>query len=330
MKHIVLFLAIVASLNAKVGYNDALFGCVVGVNDWDTLNVRVSPNYKSKKIGLLPNDKCVGIDKCKKIDKSLWCKVHHMANYDFQKFENNARSGWVNARYLKLSDNGYVLINGIANCYYIMDCKNGLCSLVTDYKQDKYHNITSIETKKVKRSSLYAESRFGAMMDCDGHCEVGNSIYYYLRRKNQSSKSALSEFLDSITLSDKASISYYISQKIGIKISDKPYIDNQKAIPKDKFMGYFGDNTEIIPKYYGGKDIKNPTKIDLYTFLHTLYKGGDKVSKIDKKVISENEVEYIVYRNLNDTHNYHGMVVRLKKIDSRWYVISIAHKQSGS
>ena len=329
MKTIILFWIIIITLNANPNYKDALFGGVVGVASWDSLNVRAKPNYKAKKVGSLPNDALVGIDRCKKVGKSIWCKVHHIAQRDYEGF-GEAKSGWVNARYLIFSDEGYVLINGKGNCDYVLGCQNGYCTLVADSKRDKYNNVISIETKKVKRSSLYSESNFGAAGDGDGYCVEHNYIYDYFRRKKQkSSKSVLDEFLRSVESYDRGEMSYYISQKAGIKISDKPYIDNQKAIPKDTFMRYLEDGTNIIPKYYSGKDVKNPPKIDISSFLHTLYKGKDKISRIDKKVINENEAEYTVYRNLKDMYKYHGMIIRLKKIDSRWYVISIAHKQWG-
>ena len=332
MKAIVFFITAIITLNATTSYKDALFGNVVGVANWDRLNVRAKPNYKSKKIGFLPNEAFVGIDRCKKVGKSIWCKVHHIPQRDYEGFGYDAKSGWVNAKYLKLSDRGYALINGKANCDYFIGCKNGFCTLVTNYKQDKDYHIISIETKKIKRSSLYSQNHFGAMSpDGDGYCIEHRYIEEYLQKVSvKKPKSTLMGFLHGIDQRYSDYIYYYIHPNIGIKVSDKPYIGNQKAIPKDKFLKYFGNNTKIIPKYYSGKDVKNPPKIGLVTFLKTLYKGENKISKIDKKVISENEVEYIVYRNLEDIYNYHGMVVRLKKIDSRWYVVSIAHKQWGS
>jgi uncharacterized protein YraI len=184
MKKIVLLLAIAISLHAKISYKDALFGKVVGVANWDRLNVRVKPNYKSKKVASLPNGAYVGIYMCKKLSKSIWCKIHHIAQHDYEGFEYNAKSGWVNAKYLKLSDKGYVLVNKKANCYYVTGCKNGLCDLVVSYKQDKDYNIVSLKTKKVKRSSLKAESNFGAANpNEDGYCTEHQRIEDYLKRK---------------------------------------------------------------------------------------------------------------------------------------------------
>jgi hypothetical protein len=110
--------------------------------------------------------------------------VHHIAQHDYEGFDCDNNCGWVNAKYLKLSDRGYALINGKANCNYFIGCKNGFCTLVTNYKQDKDRNIVSIETKKVKRSSLYSESHFGAMSpDGDGYCVNDRYIQEYLDRK---------------------------------------------------------------------------------------------------------------------------------------------------
>jgi hypothetical protein len=257
--------------------------------------------------------------------------VHHIAQLDYEGFGYDAKSGWVNAKYLKLSDRGYALINGKANCNYFIGCKNGFCTLVTNYKQDKDRNIVSIETKKVKRSSLYSQNHFGAMSpDGDGYCVEHRYIEEYLQKVSvKKPKNTLMGFLHGIDQRYSDYIYYYIHPNIDIKVSDKPYIGSQKAIPKDKFIKYFENNSKVVPKYYSGKDVKNPPKIGLVTFLKTLYEGENKIGKIDKKVISKNEVEYIVYRNLKSIYKYHGMVVRLKKIGVRWYVISIAHKQWG-
>jgi hypothetical protein len=318
-------------LFGSVDYQDALFGSVIGVASGDRLNVRAKPNYKSKKVASLPNGAFVGIDRCKRVGKSIWCKVHHIAQLDYEGFDCDDNCGWVNAKYLKLIDKGYALINGKANCDYFIGCKNGFCTLVTNYKLDKDRNIVSIETKKVKRGSLYSQNHFGAMSpDGDGYCVNDRYIEEYLQKVSvKKPKSTLRGFLDSIEGGYSDDLYYYIHPNVGIKVSDKPYIGSQKAISRDKFLKYFEDNAKIIPKYYSGKDIKNSPKIGLVTFLKTLYRGEDKISKIDKKVISKNEVEYVVYHNLKDIYKYHGMVVRLKKINSRWYVVSIAHKQWG-
>jgi len=187
MKAIVFFITAIITLNATTSYKDALFGKVVGVASWDRLNVRANPNYKSKKVASLPNEAFVGIDRCKKVGKSIWCKVHHIAQHDYEGFTYNSKSGWVNAKYLKLSDRGYVLVNGKANCYYVIGCKNGLCSLVTNYKHDKDYNIVSIKTKKVKRGSLYSESNFGATNPNGdgGYCTNARMIEDYLKKSTR-------------------------------------------------------------------------------------------------------------------------------------------------
>jgi len=139
--------------------------------------------YKSKKVASLPNGAYIGIDRCKRVGKSIWCKVHHIAQRDYEGFDCDDNCGWVNAKYLKLLDRGYVLVNGKANCYYVIGCKKGLCSLVTNYKHDKDYNIVSIKTKKVKRGFLYSESNFGAANPSgDGYCTNARAIEDYLKK----------------------------------------------------------------------------------------------------------------------------------------------------
>jgi uncharacterized protein YraI len=156
---------------------------VVGVAKNDSLNVRAEPDYRSAKVASLPNGGYVGVDRCLKKGASTWCRIHHLAQYDYEGYGWDAPGGWVNARYLRFGNRGYVLVDGKGNCDYVTGCQEGKCDLVVDYRQDQAYRIVAIRTKKIDRIRLYGESHFGAVNPKeDGYCTNGRMIDAYLKR----------------------------------------------------------------------------------------------------------------------------------------------------
>ncbi len=167
----------------------ALFASVKGVQKGDVLNVRTEANYHSKKVATIPSFKDMpltfGIETCKKVKTSTWCLVYPLTQNWTDSFKENDK-GWVNARYLTYSNRGYVLVDGKANCRYVLDCRKDKCQLVTDFKQDSNGEVVNIETKWIKRRWLKGESSFGAMNPKeDGYCTMGMYVENYLKRKKQ-------------------------------------------------------------------------------------------------------------------------------------------------
>ncbi len=174
------------TLSAVAGNNIALFGSVVNVAENDVLNVRQAPSFRAKKIASLPPDAYVGVDICKIVDRSRWCKVHHIAQHDYEGYGWDAPDGWVNAKYLSFHNRGYVLVDGKANCDYVVGCKEGVCERVVDYETNKKYEIISIRTEKIVRSRLRGESHFGAMSENgDGYCTNGRMIEDFLAKQNK-------------------------------------------------------------------------------------------------------------------------------------------------
>lgn len=160
----------------------SLFGKVINVAEDDTLNVHKQSNYKSKKVAELPPKAYIGIEKCKKIQKTTWCRVYPMVQQWYEKFGNDSHKGWVNARYLKFNNRGYVIIDGKKNCDYVLRCKESKCEVVDRYEQEKNYNVTSIKTKWIERDRLRGESNFGAISeDEDGFCNSRIFIEDYLK-----------------------------------------------------------------------------------------------------------------------------------------------------
>lgn len=163
--------------------NAPLFGIVKGVASNDALNIRAKPNYKSKKITSLPNGAYVGISRCKYIGHSKWCKIFHLTQRDYDGFGDNAHSGWVNAKFLKFSNRGYVIVNNKASCDYALRCNGNKCKVITDYSADKNGNTISLKSSWIDRSKLKASTSFGAIgKDGEGYCVSGNHIEEYLSK----------------------------------------------------------------------------------------------------------------------------------------------------
>jgi len=82
---------------------------VTGVPSYDTLNVRVNPYSKSKKVGeLAPNAGGINIIYCKrKAYSSPWCKIsYHTGSAKIV--------GWVNSKYLYCPSINYYCVDNVA------------------------------------------------------------------------------------------------------------------------------------------------------------------------------------------------------------------------
>ena len=181
MKTIIgLFLFALLSLSAENLSTPKLFGKVINIDNNDILNVRQTANYRSRKVGSLTSGILIGVEKCKKVGRSIWCQIHPLAGHggDFS-------SGWVNARFLSFSNKGYVTVeNKTNNCFYALKCKNNnsKCLVVLDYNTDREGNIVNLTQDWIDRETLYAESKFGAIIqNSDGYCSSGMRINDYLK-----------------------------------------------------------------------------------------------------------------------------------------------------
>jgi len=166
-----------------------LFGKVTGITEHDTLNVGSQPDYKSPNVAELPLDAYVGIEKCKKVNRSTWCRVYPLTQQWYENFGDDSHSGWVNARHLQFSNRGYVIVQGKKNCAYSIKCTDGKCEVVLDYKTNKKHEIVKLQTELIERNFLRGESGFGVTPDNeDGFCNSAMFIEDYLikveKRKN--------------------------------------------------------------------------------------------------------------------------------------------------
>jgi len=156
-KTVLLLYFSVAFLHADVSWNDALFAEVINLKKDDALNVREKPNYRSKKVSKLPMKAYVGVDKCKELNSSTWCHVYPLVQRWYEDFSSKKESGWVNAKYLSFSDRGYVLVDGKADCAYVLQCQNAKCELLLSSESNN-----KPQTKWIEKNRVHGESRFGA------------------------------------------------------------------------------------------------------------------------------------------------------------------------
>lgn len=172
--------------------SSSLFGRVIAIAEHDTLNVRSQADYRSDKVAELPLSGYVGIEKCETVKNATWCYVYPLVQIWYEKFSEKKNIGWVNARYLKFSNRGYVNIVGEErNCFYALKCKDIVnkkkCLVVYNLKYDhEKEKITEIKTKWIDRKKLQGESAFGAASQNreinpeGGYCTNAKMIDNYL------------------------------------------------------------------------------------------------------------------------------------------------------
>ena len=189
MKIIILSLFISIGLWAE---SSALFGKVINVTKNDTLNVRSQSNYEAKKVGEIPSGAYMGIEQCKTVMNSTWCRVYPLVQNFYENFWEEKNIGWVNARYLKLSNRGYVNITGEEkNCFYSLKCRDTAnkkeCLVVYDLKYDyEKDKMIEMKSKWIERKKLKGESMFGAVSENreinpeGGYCTKAKMIDNYL------------------------------------------------------------------------------------------------------------------------------------------------------
>lgn len=181
MKNLLILLIVLASvLEAEV--KPGLFAHVVYIDKNDVLNIRQTPDHKSKKVGALPNGAYMGIEKCQKVKGSLWCKVYEVS----QNFSEEYNPGWVNASYLSFGNRGYVVIKNRPNaCFYSLRCTDDKCLVVLDMTYDyAKEKMNDIKTEWISKEIVRGESNFGAMHEAeDGYCNNASILETY-RKSN--------------------------------------------------------------------------------------------------------------------------------------------------
>jgi hypothetical protein len=182
-KGIFLIIFLSSSIYAIDTANPPLFVTVVGVAENDMLNIRQEPDYRSAKVGSQVLDAYMAVERCEEVESATWCRVYEVAQYFYSE---DFKPGWVNARFLKPNNRGYVTIDGKRNCDYVIGCEADKCEVIASYENDENLSIASIKTKWIERSRLKGESHFGAMPDDgDGYCNIHQFIGDYLKKEGR-------------------------------------------------------------------------------------------------------------------------------------------------
>ena len=326
------------------GESPPLFASVIGVAENDTLNIREKPYYRSTKVGSLPSQAYIGIEKCQILKSATWCKVYQIAQHFHEGFN---RSGWVNARYLKPINRGYALIDKTRNCDYVLRCKEAKCEVVSSYETDKEYKITSIKTEWIARERLQGESHFGAMTENeDGYCTLGNWVEDYLQQKRLNELKA--EDGDTtlhhvIAFTEKLRILYHEDQII-------PYIHPTKGVIMT-WNVLFGGSEDMK---FTRKDILNMREFDkkkihwgqtygrgddvwmnLYTYMEMLTRAISDITKAkhlkklkgfkcdDSSKCKGYEIFWINENSDVKEYDYLGLVVIVEKYEDQWYVVGL-------
>jgi hypothetical protein len=167
-------------IGAYGGEVTPLFGVVTGVAADDVLNVRARPDYRSAKVGALDPDTQVYVDRCRTIGRSRWCRIHT------NPLMGNQAKGWVNARFLRPVNRGYVTIKGRKNgCFYALSCaKDGRCDVVMHIYGGS--RIKGLDHEHITRLQLRPSNNFEAMDESeDGYCVAGRYIEDYLAKRRR-------------------------------------------------------------------------------------------------------------------------------------------------
>jgi len=333
MKLVIVLLMFLQVLVANIDLNSVpLRAKVVGVASWDVLNIRQSPNWRSKKVGFVKNgEENIGIYKCKKLGKSVWCKIFYsgqIGQYGDDGFNEDSKPGWVNAKYLSGYSRGYVVLDNKPNCDYALECRNNRCKIVADYKMGSNHNITSLKTRWVSRSRLKATNSgdIGGGEDASGMCEMHIFVEHYLAT-HKTANSAFSEakrVINALRAYDYRTLAKLIHPRYGLKIAISEHFDSfahtfNKAVVKNP------SNRKLFWGYTQGRGDK------IYKSLRAILRDLKlpKVSKIDKNTslkgfkCSGTCKAYLFKYTPKSIYKYKGVLVIMKKYNNKWYLVAL-------
>ncbi len=323
-----------------------LFGAVTGVAADDVLNVRARPHYRATKVGALPPDAQVGVDRCRKKGHTRWCRIHHLAQYNYPQYGDEAPEGWVNARFLTFGYRGYVLIDGKGRCDYALSCRGEACDVVTGLQTDTHNRVVGLEHRHIARSRLRGASHFSAAADTggDGYCTSHRDIADFLARQKlaQTQKQwhdpALNvavAAIDAISDRNITALAQHIHPDRGVVLSDLPHF--ARGFPHFDRASLIEASSKSSNRYLWGytpgrgKPIRK-SLLNYFDDLMPSFIGFDRVEKSsDLRGFEVGAFSRIIgYRFLwlepyahNKQHNWHGILVLLTPYQGAWYVVGI-------
>ncbi len=330
--HILILLLWTTALHATT---PALFGTVIHVAANDTLNVRTHPDYHSRKLGAFPNGAHVYIDQCRRIGRSRWCHIHPDALVDY-----GGAAGWVNAKFLRESNYGYVRIKGRKNgCYVSLKCQGSRCLIVTRLLGEE--KITGLRTEWIARSRLIGASNFSAQNEKEeGYCVSLHYIDDYLKKKQQKhhdpAYDTAQQMIKALSTKNLSAILSLIHPLKGIRLSEMVCFGGKddKRFTRKQFKIYWKNNRSIDWGHtYGRGDL---IQKDLRNYVDNLSLNPgsiNKIEKLDKKLRCFPTQGFGTLRgySLRHTHpqsktaeyDWRGIVIILSLYRGHWYVIGM-------
>ncbi len=340
-KLLVLFLLIYLGAS-NISY-PGLFAHVVNVANNDTLKVRAKPDYPSRKVGELLPDALVGIDYCKNMGKSMWCKVFSMPLMDYGSPLDEGKPNWVNSSFLTFDNKTYVKIDGKEACYYALKCQNNRCEVVLEAFHDSQTDyVTFLKIDWVSRNHLKAGNNAIGVTGCETHRIVEEFFQTQkeIKRLGKESQKVF-EVLSILRNFDDVGTD-------GLLNSMHP----NKGIVMTWNVGFGGkedltfthndirdciDNrsTKIHWGYTSGKG--DEVRMSLYAYIQKLTKPLNyfKISKVKRlknlkgfhchtgSQCKGYEVFWIDESSKTKEYDWQGLVVILEKYQGKWYVLGL-------
>ena len=325
--------------------NTPLFGTVTGVAANDTLNIRTRPDYRSPKTGALPPEAMVGVEQCRRIKHATWCRIHHLAQYDYPQFHYGARPGWVNARFLKRSSRGYVLVDGKGHCDYALSCQGNECDVVTDLRTDTQNRVTRLIHHPIARKRLRAASHFGAAADTggDGYCTDGRYIEDFLNRKSHSKSptptTLIHQTVQWIHSGNITALARHVHPTHGITLTEMVSFEDEARLRftsqsllsalRSKKLLYWGND------YAKG----DPIRMTLHEYFTLLTRKPAAITRIDAPCkqnirsfavkhhgrLTCREARWINSHSQTRDYDWLGLVVVMEQYRGKWYIVGLMH-----
>ena len=313
----------------------ALFGTVIHVAADDTLNVRAQPDYRSRKLGAFPNGAHVYIDRCRQIGRSRWCHIRPDALVDY-----GGVAGWVNAKFLREDNHGYVRIKGRKNgCYVSLKCRGGNCLVVTRLLGEE--TVTGLRTEWIARSRLAGANKFGAQRDGEeGYCTSQQWIDDYLKKKEKShhdpAYDTAQRMIKALSTQDLSAILSLIHPIKGIRLSEMVRFGSKddKLFTRKQFQTYWKNHRQLNWGYtYGRGDL---IRKDLRHYIDDLALDPGSITKVSKlsnrlrdfPAKGQGKLRGYSLRHTNPhsktrDYDWRGIIIVLAPYQGHWYVVGM-------
>ena len=349
----ILFLFIFTSLflnaeSVKKVY-PGLSASVTNIAKNDVLNVREKPNYKSKKMGSWSPEGWIMVDHCVKVKKSLWCRAEPDG------LTGDGASGWVNAHYLKFSNEGFVIQKDGKgeSCMYASKCEEHdavmQCYIMDGYYLNAKYEILSAG-KWIERSLLTGGTVLSAGKDVE-MCGVPTSYHdidYSNAEKlqklyNKDDNKAYRVVMELLRVLGQThghenslmGIKKLIHPKKGVIITDMVSFGNkdEQHFDQKTFIKSLNDTKEILWGYTYGEG--GPILKSLNTWIRGSHNEMSNISKIDPLDTFKNfsregyskikayEVYWINEESKTKEYDWLGLVVILAEYQGEWYIVGL-------